>query len=111
MATMQPMSRIISVSDLPWEERQPGVKRKLLWEDPGTQRRALMNRIEPHAQFARHRHVGDELVFVIEGATADESGVVVTGNMNYRPHGCVHSVTTPQGATVLAVVWGHTEPV
>ena len=33
MATMQPMSRIISVSDLPWEDRQPGVKRKLLWED------------------------------------------------------------------------------
>ena len=47
MATMQPMSRIISVSDLPWEERQPGVKRKLLWEDPATQRRAIMNRIEP----------------------------------------------------------------
>ena len=33
MATMHPMSRIISVSDLPWEERQPGVKRKLLWEN------------------------------------------------------------------------------
>ena len=56
MATMHPMSRIISVSDLPWEERQPGVKRKLLWEDPATQRRALMNRIEPRAQFPCHRH-------------------------------------------------------
>ena len=62
MATMHPMSRIISVSALPWEERQPGVTRKLLWEDPATQRRALLNRIEPSAQFARHRHVGDELV-------------------------------------------------
>jgi anti-sigma factor ChrR (cupin superfamily) len=55
--------------------------------------------------------VGDELIFVIEGATADESGVVTTGNMNYRPNGCVHSVTTQHGATVLAVVWGRTEPV
>jgi hypothetical protein len=31
--------------------------------------------------------------------------------MNYRPNGCVHTVTTKNGATVLAVVWGHTEPV
>jgi hypothetical protein len=26
--------------------------------------------------------------------------------MNYRPNGCVHTVTTQNGATVLAVVWG-----
>jgi len=55
--------------------------------------------------------VGDELIFVIEGANADESGPVNTGNMNYRPNGCVHAVTTKNGATVLAVVWGRTEPV
>jgi anti-sigma factor ChrR (cupin superfamily) len=58
-----------------------------------------------------HRHVGDELIFLIEGANADESGVVATGNMNYRPNGCVHTVKTENGATVLAVVWGRTEPV
>ena len=109
MATMQPMSRIISVSDLPWEERQPGVKRKLLWEDPATQRRAIMNRIEPRARFPRHRHVGDELVFVIEGTLSDEFGTITTGNMGYRPNGCVHNVTTQHGATVLAVVWGRME--
>jgi hypothetical protein len=27
----------------------------------------------------------------------------------YRPDGCVHTVTTQNGATVLAVVWGRTE--
>ena len=48
-------------------------------------------------------------VFLIEGSNADESGVVATGNMNYRPNGCVHSVTTQHGATVLAVVWGRIE--
>jgi anti-sigma factor ChrR (cupin superfamily) len=55
--------------------------------------------------------VGDELIFLIEGANSDESGVVATGQMNYRPNGCVHTVTTQHGATVLAVVWGRTEPV
>jgi len=110
MATMHPMSRIISVSDLPWEERQPGVKRKLLWEDPATQRRASMNRIEPSAQLPRHRHVGDELVFVIEGALSDECGTITAGNLGYRPHGCIHTLSTKHGATALAILTGSTEP-
>ena len=110
MATMHPMSRIISVSDLPWEERQPGVKRKLLWEDPATQRRAIMNRIEPRAQFPRHRHVGDELVFVIEGALSDEFGTITAGNMGYRPQGCIHTLSTKHGATALFIITGSTEP-
>jgi anti-sigma factor ChrR (cupin superfamily) len=107
------MSRIISISDLPWEERQAGVKRKLLWEDPATQRRAMMfsmNRSEPSAQRLPHRHIGDELIFVIEGALSDEFGTVTAGNMGYRPNGCVHSVTTKNGATVLAILTGTTEP-
>src|SRR5262245_32443335 len=110
MATMPPMSRIISVSDLPWEERQPGVKRKLLWEDPATQRRALMNRIEPSAQCPRHRHVGDELVFVIEGALSDECGTITAGNMGYWPQGCLHTLSTTHGATALCIITGSTEP-
>jgi hypothetical protein len=36
---------------------------------------------------------------------------VTTGNMNYRPNGCVHTVTTKNGVTMLAVVWGRTESV
>src|SRR5215470_3141902 len=110
MATMQPMSRIISISDLPWEERQTGVKRKLLWEDLATQRRAIINRIEPSAQFARHRHVGDELVFAIEGAISDEFGTITAGNMGYRPHGCVHTLSTKHGVTALFIITGSTEP-
>jgi anti-sigma factor ChrR (cupin superfamily) len=107
---MQPMSRIISISDFPWEERQAGVKRRLLWEDPATQRRAIMNRIEPSAQFPRHRHLGDELVFVIEGAISDEFGTISAGNMGYRPNGCVHTLSTQHGATMLAILTGSTEP-
>jgi anti-sigma factor ChrR (cupin superfamily) len=55
--------------------------------------------------------VGDEVIYLLEGANADEAGAVATGDMNYRPNGCVHTVTTANGATVLAVVWGRTEPV
>jgi anti-sigma factor ChrR (cupin superfamily) len=106
-----PGSRLVTVSDLPWVETRPGVRQKKIWEDTVNPRRALLARFEPGAVLARHRHVGDELIFVLEGANADESGPVATGNMNYRPNGCVHTVTTTHGATVLAIVWGRTEPV
>jgi anti-sigma factor ChrR (cupin superfamily) len=106
-----PPSRIFTLSDQPWVDARPGVRQKRIWEDQAGERRAILARFEPGATLPPHRHVGDELIFLIEGANADESGVVATGNMNYRPHGCVHTVTTQHGATVLAVVWGRTEPV
>src|SRR3989442_578198 len=104
-------SRMISVSDLEWQELQPGIRMKNLWEHPETKRRALMTRIGPGTRLPLHRHIGDELIFVIEGANADESGVVTPGNLSYRPNGCVHTVTTKNGATALAFVWGRTEMV
>src|SRR5438132_782135 len=104
-----PPSQVFALSDLPWIETRPGVRQKKIWEDTANERRAILARFEPGATLARHRHAGDELIFLIEGANADESGPVTTGNMNYRPNGCIHTVTTKNGATVLAVVWGRTE--
>jgi anti-sigma factor ChrR (cupin superfamily) len=106
-----PASQIFTLCDLPWVDARPGVRQKRVWEDKATERRAILTRMEPGATLSSHRHVGDELIFIIEGANADESGPVTTGNMNYRPNGCVHTVTTRNGATLLAVIWGRTEPV
>jgi anti-sigma factor ChrR (cupin superfamily) len=106
-----PPSEVFALHDLPWIEARPGVRQKRIWEDKAGERRAILARFEPGATLPPHRHVGDELIFLVEGANADESGTVATGNMNYRPNGCVHSVTTKNGATVLAVVWGRTEPI
>jgi len=106
-----PPSRVVTLSELPWVDTRPGVRQKKIWEDPATERRAVLARFEPGATLPKHRHVGDELVFMIEGANADEAGELGTGNLNHRPNGCVHTVTTRNGATALAVVWGRTEPV
>jgi len=106
-----PSSQIFALSEMPWVETRPGVSQKKVMEEPETQRRVVLSRFAPGAKLPLHRHVGDELIYLIEGASADEAGLVATGNINYRPNGCTHSVTTPNGATVLAVVWGHTEPV
>src|SRR5438477_12560983 len=111
MATQEsPRSQIITVSDMAWQEIQPGIRMKPLWTDEATQRRAVLSRIEPGSQLPRHKHVGDELVFVIEGALSDEFGTVRAGNMGYRPNGCVHTVSAPNGATVLAILTGGVEP-
>src|SRR2546426_2696924 len=110
MTTTSPRSQIISISDLGWQEFRPGISFKILWEDKATKRRAQMTRFAPGAQLPLHRHVRDELIFVIEGALSDESGTVTSGNVGYRPDGCVHTVTTKNGATVLAVLTGDIEP-
>jgi anti-sigma factor ChrR (cupin superfamily) len=106
-----PPSQIFTLSELEWIEARPGVRQKRIWEDKAAERRAMLVRFEPGAMLPLHRHVGDELIFIIEGANADEAGTVATGNMNYRPNGCTHTVTTKNGATALAVVWGHAEMV
>lgn len=104
-----PPSRIFMLSEMAFVETRQGVQQKNIWEDPAAERRVILTRFGPGAKLPLHRHVGDELIYIIEGSNADESGVVGTGNMSYRPNGCTHSVTTENGATVLAVLWGHTE--
>jgi anti-sigma factor ChrR (cupin superfamily) len=59
----------------------------------------------------RHRHIGDEQIWVIEGSVADDAGVCAAGNYARRPPGCVHTVTSPGGALVFAVISGSTEAV
>lgn len=104
-----PPSQVFTISEIEWKEARPGVRQKPIWEDKAAERRAIMARFEPGAMLPLHKHIGDELIFLIEGANADESGTVATGNMSYRPNGCVHTVTTKNGATALAFVWGRTE--
>lgn len=105
-----PRSELISIGDIEWKNAMPGVRMKTVWSDLPTMRRASMIRFEPGAKLPMHRHLGDEMVYVIEGAITDESGTVSAGNMGYRPDGCIHSVSSKNGATVLAVMTGKIEP-
>lgn len=105
-----PRSQIISLTDIKWQEALPGVRQKEVWSDPATRRRAFLGRFEPGTSLPTHRHAGDEILYVIEGAISDENGTVSAGNMSYRPDGCVHNVSSKNGATLLAVVTGGIEP-
>src|ERR1700732_4849507 len=103
-------SQIIRVNEIEWSPMAPMVKAKVLWSDPATKRRAQLTRFEPGASLSMHRHVGDELLYVIEGSISDESGRVSAGSVGSRPNGCVHTVTSKNGATVFAIVSGGVEP-
>jgi anti-sigma factor ChrR (cupin superfamily) len=103
-------SLIFNVNEMGWAEARPGVRQKRIWEDPATARMAVIGQLEPGASSARHRHLGEEMVFVVEGSIFDEFGEVPTGTLGYRPNGCVHNVQTRNGATAFAFIWGTTEP-
>ncbi|MGH7932076.1 MAG: cupin domain-containing protein [Candidatus Binataceae bacterium] len=105
-----PVSQSISIADLEWKPAQPGVRMKHVWFDAETKRRVVVTRFEPGAKLPMHRHVGDEILYVIEGSITDESGAVTAGNMSYRPNGCVHSVSSRNGAIVFALITGGIEP-
>ncbi len=104
-----PKSQIIVLSEIPWSDAIPGVKQKPIWSDPATKRRAILARFDASAKLPLHKHVGDELVFMIEGSNYDEFGEIKVGNVNYRPNGCTHTVSSKNGGTAIAFVTGGVE--
>ena len=95
----------------PWVERRPGVFWKTLWEDADCRHKAVLIRYTPGSVIPRHRHIGDEQIWVLEGSVADDTGVCAAGSYARRPPGCVHTVTSPEGALVFAVISGPAEAV
>ncbi len=104
-----PRSRVVVPSEIPWTEVAPGMRRKALWSDEATHRRADLVRFDPGVKLPLHRHLGDEIIFMLEGSNADEWAEVLPGNLSYRPNGCVHTVTSRNGATALAFISGGAE--
>jgi anti-sigma factor ChrR (cupin superfamily) len=104
-----PSSEYVSVAARPWDQRRPGVLWKVLRE--AGDRKTVLVRYEPGAVVPRHRHLGDEEIFVIEGSVSDDTGTCKAGDYARRPPGCVHTVRSPDGALVLAIMTGGTEPV
>jgi len=48
-----------------------------------------------------HEHVGAEMIFVLEGAQADENGTYGKGDIVINPAGSRHSVWSDDGCVVL----------
>jgi anti-sigma factor ChrR (cupin superfamily) len=103
-----PTSLYVDPGDRSWTERRPGVAWKVLWEHGD--HKALLVRYAPGASVPRHRHLGDEQIFVLEGSVSDDTGTAAAGQYARRPPGCEHTVRSEHGALVVAILSGGTQP-
>jgi anti-sigma factor ChrR (cupin superfamily) len=103
-----PSSQTI-VSDIQWTDLMPGIRAKHFWSDPATKRRGIYARWEPGAKLPLHKHIGDELLFMIEGSNFDESSEHRTGNLSYNADGRTHTVVSKNGHTAIAFLTGDIE--
>jgi len=93
----------LDVSGIAWEAtRFPGVETKTLYRDAAG-RLTTLTRMAPGAVLPRHRHVGLEQSYVLEGTLVDDDGACTAGNFVWRRPGSVHSAWTPDGCVVLGV--------
>ncbi len=83
-----------------WGELRPGIRIFTLSEQPGGVHLALL-RYAPGARAPRHRHTGDEHIFVLEGEQEDDLGRYGAGSYAMNPTGSVHAVASPGGCLVL----------
>ena len=93
-----PRSHFIDVVDMPWTDSKfPGVKVKILYEDPATGMLTVMGKMEPGSFIPLHVHTAVEQTFVLEGSLEDEQGAVTAGNFVWRPAGNTHIAHAPNG--------------
>ena len=98
-----PRSVYLDVSRIEWEPTKwPGIDIRVLYSEPGG-RTTSLTRMAPGARLPRHRHVGLEQSYVLEGTLVDDDGPCTAGNFVWRRPGSVHSAWSPDGCVVLGV--------
>jgi anti-sigma factor ChrR (cupin superfamily) len=65
---------------------------------------AALLRYKAGARVKRHVHAGYELIFVIEGALINDTGVHRAGTLEICPPGSTHALASEEGCVFL-VVW------
>ena len=96
-------STYLDLAKMDWQpSRFPGVWNKVLYEDPSG-RQTILTRFEPGAKLPRHRHVGLEQSFILEGSLVDDDGECTAGNFVWRRAGSVHRAWSPSGCIGIGI--------
>jgi anti-sigma factor ChrR (cupin superfamily) len=96
-------STYLDLAKMDWEPSPfPGVWNKVLYEEPSG-RRTILTRFEPGATLPRHRHVGLEQTFILEGSLVDDDGECTAGNFVWRRPGSVHRAWSPNGCIGIGI--------
>jgi len=98
-----PRSTFVDVVNMPWTESKfPGVKVKILYEDPSTGMLTVLGKMEPGSFIPLHTHTDIEQTFVLEGSLVDEQGAATAGNFVWRPGGNTHIAHAPNGCLSIS---------
>ena len=95
-------SRYVAVNKLPWQETQfPGVRIKVLMQDPETGLQTILTEMAPGAVLTDHEHTQVEQSWILSGSLVDHEGEAHAGEFVWRPAGSRHTAHAPQGALIL----------
>ena len=93
-----PRSTFVDVEGMGWTDSKfPGVKVKILYDDPATGLLTVLSRMAPGSFIPLHIHTAVEQTYVMEGSLEDEQGAVTAGNFVWRPAGNTHIAHAPNG--------------
>ena len=90
-----------------WEEVCPGVRVHVVKDDPEHGRRACLVWADPGAVHPAHRHLGDEVILVLQGGIKDEHGSYGPGEICRSRTGSVHSEEALPGEECVCFVLYH----
>jgi putative transcriptional regulator len=94
----------IDTSRYSWDVVAPGVRVATLKEDPSRDLRACLVWADPGARHPAHRHRGDEVILVLQGALRDERREYGPGSVCRSRPGSVHSEEAMPGETCFCYV-------
>ena len=97
-------SEYLDVESLKWEATEfPGVEQKMLCQDSQSEAFTALFRMQPGAHLPRHRHLGIEQTYVLEGSLVDDEGVCTAGNFVWRYPDSVHEAHSPDGCLTIGI--------
>jgi putative transcriptional regulator len=92
-----------------WDEVSPGVRVHVMKDEPERGLRACLVWADPGAVHPAHRHLGDEVILVLQGGIKDEHGSYGPGEICRSRAGSVHSEEALPGEECICYVLYHGE--
>jgi anti-sigma factor ChrR (cupin superfamily) len=95
-----------------WAELAPGIRLKEVYRDPARNVRGCLVWATPGSKTSRHRHLGDEVILVLQGGLRDERGTYHAGQVCRSRQGSVHTEEVVGGDDCFCYVvyYGEHEP-
>lgn len=101
--SMQILAAFDPPADLDWQFFREGIEVAWIYRHGADGPAAAYLRYQPGASVPLHEHTGYEHILVLSGAQIDQTGEHKAGEMLISPPGSRHSITSPEGCTVLAI--------